>query len=403
MIGDISYKYYKKKSDIHGTILYPAPMVAPVQKDILQDLINETEINTIFDPFHGSGTALYESLEISNKLQLFGCDINPLANLITQVKLQGVSPNINNDIRDLKLYLKGEFDENYIFPNIDKWFRKDIANELRKIRSAIIKIEDKQNRLFFWYMMCDITRKYSNTRSSTYKLHIKNIDVINRMENLVLRDYIYSVNQNVDKFHNNTSAFKLWKCDALTKIQQFENEVFDISITSPPYGENATTVPYGQFSILSLNWIDKSDLELEGWELDNYSTIDSHSMGGNKKVVIMDDFEKSLIEPYLNRISINKKQKVIRFFNDYFKFMRELCRVTKVYIVMTLGNRTVDGVNINLTEITNIFLEKRNFRNQQLIEREIPNKRTPKKTSSVNNKPVSSMNYEYVIINKKIS
>jgi site-specific DNA-methyltransferase (cytosine-N4-specific) len=79
-------------------------------------------------------------LEISNKLQLFGCDINPLANLITQVKLQGVSPNINNDIRDLKLYLKGEFDENYIFPNIDKWFRKDIANELRKIRSAIIKI-----------------------------------------------------------------------------------------------------------------------------------------------------------------------------------------------------------------------------------------------------------------------
>ena len=56
-----------------------------------------------------------------------------------------------------------------------------------------------------------------------------------------------------------------------------------ISITSPPYGDNATTVTYGQFSSLSLRWIDPKDLCLEGWELDNYSIIDSKSMGGTVK------------------------------------------------------------------------------------------------------------------------
>ena len=64
MLKDISYKDYRRSDDIHGTVLYPAVMVAPVQKAVLQDLKkNSTDysIRTIFDPFHGSGTALYES------------------------------------------------------------------------------------------------------------------------------------------------------------------------------------------------------------------------------------------------------------------------------------------------------------------------------------------------------
>lgn len=403
MLYDISYKDYKKKSDIHGTILYPAVMVAPIQKDVLEDLISDVDKVSIFDPFHGSGTALYESMEISNNVTLTGCDINPLANLITKVKLQGISNTIYDDIELLKISIQNISETNiHLFRNINKWFRQDIIEDLSKIRLSIMKVNDIKNRLFFWYNMCDVIRKYSNTRSSTYKLHIKPLDQISRMKNNVIKDYLSSLENNIEKFQNRASNYKLYKCDTLTQIKKFNDIQFDISITSPPYGDNATTVTYGQFSMLPLFWIDPKDLEIEGWELDNYSKIDSMSLGGKSKEIKLSDLELSLIIKYLHKISDSKQRKVMLFFNDYFSFLNELCRVTKHNIVMTLGNRTVDGITIDLTEITTLFLESKNFINKQIIEREIQNKRMAPKTSKVNNKSVKSINFEYLIIHERI-
>lgn len=402
MLENIAYREYRKKDDIHGTVLYPAVMVAPVQKDILKELISYNEINSIFDPFHGSGTALYETMEIDPQMHLVGCDINPLANLITKVKLQGVNSDIQQDFTELKDLINNPFEIfPFSFPNINKWFREDIIESLQIIRSSISKISNDQNRLFFWYMLCDIIRKYSNTRSSTYKLHIKELAIISRMENHVIVDYIQAIDKSIGKFLSVSTNHVLYKCNVLEKLEEFENELFDISITSPPYGDNATTVPYGQFSMLALYTIDSKELELEGWELDNYSKIDGNSLGGKTKEIIMNEFEQCLISPYLSKISERKRKKVIRFFNDYFLFLRELCRVTRMYIVLTLGNRTVDRIEIDLTNITKSFLEENGFKNLQLAEREIPSKRTPKRTSRVNERPVSSMNYEYIIIHQR--
>lgn len=402
MLDDIAYKDYKKKEDIHGTILYPAVMVAPVQKDILSELIARKGITSVFDPFYGSGTALYEAMEISQDLHLVGCDINPLAHLITKVKLQGVNSQIYEDFNKLKNLIEVPRQIFPLsFPNMDKWFRKDIIESLTILRSAIIQIENFQNRLFFWYMLCDVIRKYSNTRSSTYKLHIKVDEVISRMENGVIKSFLSAVELNIDKFFHRSNNFVLYKCDTLAKMSEFDDREFDISITSPPYGENATTVPYGQFSMLALYTIPQNDLELEGWELDNYSVIDSNSMGGKNSNGILNDFENTLLEPYLNRISITKHKKVTRFFADYFLFLKQLCRVTNKYIVLTLGNRTVDRVQIDLTEITKVFLEANNFLNTKSASREIPIKRTPKLTSKVHQTPVLSMNHEYIVIHER--
>lgn len=402
MLQDISYKDYRKKSDIHGTALYPAVMVAPMQNDILAKLINENDCNTIFDPFHGSGTSLYESAKLSNSIRLVGCDINPLANLITKVKLQGVNSNIYNDIKTLKGYISNDNSiENHDFNNINKWFRQDIIKSLSILNRSIIKIKNKQNRLYFWYMLSDIVRKYSNTRSSTYKLHIKPIDTINNIVDNSISDYLSNIDDNAGMFEESNNNFHLYKSDILEKIKDFEENSFDISITSPPYGDNATTVPYGQFSMLSLYWIDPSDLELDGWELDNYAKIDNASLGSKKRISNLGSFELNLLKPYLDQISNSKKGKVINFFDDYFLFLKQLCRVTSQYIVMTLGNRTVDGININLTDITKEYLEYNNFINIDLGKRKIVQKRMPRRTSTVNNKPVESINHEYVIIHKK--
>lgn len=90
------------------------------------------------------------------------------------------------------------------------------------------------------------------------------------------------------------------------------------------------------------------------------------------------------------------------FFSDYFKFLKEISRITSKYIVITLGNRTVDGVQIDLSGITQKYLFKHNYHIIKSADRKIAYKRTPSVTSNVNNIPVNSMNKEYITIFKKI-
>lgn len=396
---DISFAKYRR-NDIHGVSLYPATMIAPVQQTILEKLFANEQINSVYDPYHGSGTALFEAAKLNLNCQITGCDINPLAHLITYSKLKGVTQKIKDDIQSILFSIENAPEYNFEFHNINKWFRIDIISSLKKIRWAITQISSKRNRAFFWIVFANIIRKYSNSRSSTYKLHIKELVDINRLQNNVIRDFQKQVENNYHKFTLKAPNVTLLKGDVLKMSCSLDDRSMDLTITSPPYGDNGTTVPYGQFSSLALFWIDSEDLKLEGWELDNYSKIDRMSLGGQCKNTLT-HFGRVLLEPYLNQISKDKQTKVINFFADYFISLDDICRVTNKYIVMTLGNRTVDRVNINLTKITSRYLESNGFILIDTLTRDIPVKRTPRLTSRVRNEAVSSMNEEFVIIHSR--
>ena len=399
MLKDISYRDYRRSNDIHGTVLYPAVMVAPVQNDILADLSKQNTVNRILDPFHGSGTALYESHLVFPEAEILGCDINPFANLITKAKLTGVAPNVEDDIDSISRQLERDYSGSvYEFPNREKWFRDDIALSLTRIRNAIHAVTTPENRLFFWCMMSDVVRRYSNSRGSTYKLHMKPQQKIVEMPNGVISDFLHSIRANYHQYEVvHCTNFRLLKQDALLCLPQFtHNNKVDVLITSPPYGDNQTTVPYGLFSSLALRWIDPNDLDLEGWEFDNYSAIDSHSLGSHAKHFCLDSFQKDLLEPFVSGISEQKN-----FFCDFFKFLDLSADATDKYIVMTVGNRTVDRVKIDMAHITGCYLQAKGFVEYQTVSRDILNKRTPPLTSKVKDAPVESMGKEYVLIYKK--
>lgn len=63
-------------------------------------------------------------------------------------------------------------------------------------------------------------------------------------------------------------------------------------------------------SPLSLKWIDIRDLHLEGWELDNYSIIDSKSLGGVVRDVCLNEQQANILKPYLLEIAESKQRKV---------------------------------------------------------------------------------------------
>ncbi|MCU0104996.1 hypothetical protein N7603_04935 [Acholeplasma vituli] len=400
---DISYLDYKKKNDIHGTVLYPAPMIAPMQFDVLDKYIDKTQPLSIYDPFHGSSVSLYEATKISPLLEIYGSDINPLANLISKAKLLGVDENINQDVDFVVLMLNSEIKYPiHSFDKIDKWYRQDIIHSLSKIRYVITLVDSLRNRIYLWTMFIDIVRKYSNSRSSTYKLHLKPQEQIDRMTNNAIAAYCEKITSDLNFYITKIdNPIYLYKADSLKLMKEFDNDSFDMIITSPPYGDNKTTVPYGQFSNLALRWISSNDLELENVELDSYSSIDRISMGGKSKVSPLNDNQMLLMSHYLDSISERKRSKVISFMKDYFSFLDDISRLSKKYISLTLGNRTVDKININLTDITVKYLVEKGY---SLIENEyraIPNKRIPAKTSKIDNTSVSSMTKEYLIVFSK--
>ncbi len=401
MNRNYAYDDYKKKNDIHGTVLYPAPMIAPMQRDIIKDLTKNISNAVILDPFHGSSVSLYESASVSSDFDILGYDINPFANLISKVKIFGTSENIVDSISIIEKNIALEIEHDlHHFPNIDKWFREDIIKSMSKIRSAIMSISDEKDRLYFWVMFADLVRRYSNTRSSTYKLHIKTQDQIDNIKNDFIKKFIKKIKADYKFYQKSFSNVLIKKCDSLEEMRNIEDNSINVLVTSPPYGDNSTTVPYGQFSTLALFWIDSKDLELDGWELDNYSIIDSKSMGGKAKPAIFSEFEKPIFEQYTKGIKKKKMRKVENFFVDYFSFLKSIARITSDYIVLTLGNRTVDRVKISLTDVSIDYLDMLGFEIHYAYERDVVNKRTPNLTSKVDGSPVESMKKEYVLVLK---
>lgn len=392
---------------IHKISAYPATMVPDMQNELIKLIKSEDKsVQNILDPFHGSGVTLVEGMK--NDLTPIGIDINPLANLITLVKLQGVSKNqiklSNNKIIGLLRKESFEF-EIHDFYNINKWYREDFIETFSKIRAAIQRERYKNIRQYYWVCLINILKKYSNTRSSTFKLHVKKQKDIDSMSNGIVEDFI----KNIEKSYVFLPSFvqydkkKLYIGKAEEILSKFEDGTIDLICTSPPYGDNSTTVTYGQYSMLPLFWIDRTDLgEFEERLIANYSSIDSNSLGGNQRV--RNSFESSVLNDFLSRIDDKKQNKVKNFVLDYLNVMTELVRVLKVgkYIVLTLGDRRVDNQVVPLSAITMEYLESNGFILEKAITRNIPKKRMPRKVSKVGGNSVESMNQEHVLILKKV-
>ena len=80
-----------KNDGIHRIANYPASMVAPMQHELLQLLVNNNpDYHKMLDPFHGSGVTLVEGQEIG--LEVFGIDINSYTHIISLTKLEKYDP-----------------------------------------------------------------------------------------------------------------------------------------------------------------------------------------------------------------------------------------------------------------------------------------------------------------------
>ena len=274
--GDESYWSFERRDErefVHSLFHYPAMMVPRLQRELLETCVNwDSSIGTIYDPFVGSGTVMTEAMLLG--LNFVGGDINPLAVLVAQAKAGTFDADtLECELRRLlKRTISDSSNELEVdFPNLDKWFTPAVAVALSRIRRAISERRSAEVRRFFWVALAETVRLSSNSRTSTVKLHIRpaeeiasrpdavavfrevatrNLRVL-REQQRVLRDrgflakarYAGIVSLEISDVRETTGR---WQADLL--------------MTSPPYGDNHTTVTYGQASYLPLQWIDRSDI-----------------------------------------------------------------------------------------------------------------------------------------------
>lgn len=426
-----SYGDVTKKEGIHSYARYPATMVPEMQKDILQFICEHAKVKKVLDPFMGSGTVLTESVLLG--LDVFGLDINPYAYFLTKSKLNFIPIP---DLIKAKETLFQNLDLNYgesldihNFRNIDKWFRADYQYSLSFIKQQINKCSDSNIKLFFLIAFSDIVTSLKNSKSSTFKLHMKtqaDIDTFNKNSIQEFKNKVVSNLNNYQVFianaiknqkfkHGFKSKIKIACNDSkhLKKALNLRKNSIDLIITSPPYGDNHTTVTYGQYSSLPLLWMNDSSLETEYNTdlLSNFNAIDTASLGGKKYTI---DFitksniltrSTSLNDFYLLMLKnnqIDKARKVVSFIIDFEKVLKDMHTVLKTdcYLVFVVGNRRVHNELVPFDDITSELLNS-NFEKIIDFNRLIKNKKMASMISSVDNKPVKSMDTETILIFKK--
>jgi hypothetical protein len=187
-------------------------------------------------------------------------------------------------------------------------------------------------------------------------------------------------------------------------LPDIEDESVDLVITSPPYGDSRTTVAYGEFSRLSLQWIDLYETQNK-----DVTKIDKSLMGGSKyrngfEFNLSSETLKSSLEQIFS-VDIERAGDVYSFYKDLDEAIKTISQKTKKggYHFWVVGNRTVKGVNLKTDKIIAELGNSHNLRHLYTIERNISNKVMPNRNSPTNKKgkTETTMTKEYIVIMKK--
>jgi len=396
------------KTLTHCFHIYPAMMIPQVAARILDEF--GLKARTLFDPYCGTGTSLVEASV--RGINAIGTDINPLARLVAKVKTTPI------DIDSLDKYLKDFNDFTFQirlgarkitvtpprFNNIDYWFKPETQRMLAAVKEFIDDIPNRDIRDFFCVAFSETIREVSLTKNSEFKLYRMSKKQISRFNPDVLSIMLNKLVRN----RNGMSSYLDNRKPVSVKVYDFNTvygipeeilppESVDIVVTSPPYGDSRTTVAYGQFSRLSIQWLGLQP-----------GDVDKRCMGGVRKSASY-NFSFAPLANALACIAKKDPHRVLDVVSFYIDYQKSITNVAKVVrpggiVAYVVGNRRVKGVEIPHDEVTRNFFEKNGFRHIKTIIRAIPNKRMPKRNSPSNiaGETDTTMNYEHIIILQKV-
>ena len=442
----------------HGIHNYPAMMVCPISRNIIKIMKDITEINSLMDPFMGSGTVLVEGM-LAGITDVYGSDINPFAVYLSTVKTNRLDiSELQKEVNELydrildryslysiqideadgvirfkydldltakdgwgkeaPVYLRKYVEDNQLdiaipdFKNIGYWFKPKAILLLSLIKEEINRIANKDIRDFIFVAFSETIRFVSNRRNGEFKMFRMKASKVDEFNPDVIKEFTTILNRNIEKMNSFIEA-----CDeknvqtnihisneSAATLGYVPDESVDLVITSPPYGDSRTTVAYGEYSRLSLQWLDLYDLsekEIMG--------IDKSLMGGIK---YRNGFEYNIpsktLRESLEKIKdsdLERAGDVFSFYSDLRDSIKAIAQKTKSggYQFWVVGNRTVKGELLKTDQIISEIAQSYQLEHLYTIDRNIINKVMPSQNSPTNEvgKKASTMTNEHIVVLRK--
>jgi hypothetical protein len=402
---------------------YPAMMVADMQRDLMATLLDQSSNGDgpVFDPFVGSGTIVGVGMALGR--DVVGWDINPLAILICRVKagpfhLGAFDEAVGRAARasSAREALEERFD------NWRHWFTEDVARGLTALRRSIRQEPNPACRRFLWTCLAETVRLTSNSRTSTVKLHRRPSTQIDARPDP--RDVFKRVaHSNLSKLADAAAELEeegvlsrgwyqgdvsLRLCDS--RQMDWKGPLSTAIVTSPPYGDNTSTVPYGQHSYLPLQWIDLHDIDqtIDDKYLANTYAIDRLSLGGIKHVEASDEDElrerSVALDNLIASLAMEKRDRrnrVLAFIRDLDDALDVISSCIEIggCAAWTVGSRRVGGQLVPLAQILTDLAASYDLREIETLERDIPLHR---KRMAARNHAGSTMRREHVVVLRRV-
>src|SRR3989344_3497794 len=248
---DISWDFRKDftKYSNHGFHTYPAMMIPQVARRLIRTYGKNAKV--LLDPFVGSGTALLEATLHNN------------------------------------------------FEKIDFCFKPQVTTDLAIIRKNISELKNKDVKNFFLVAFSETVRDVSNTRNREYKLYRMNPEMMKKHKPDTISTFRQKLEENITRMaqyfeeSNKDCKVNILPEDSRHKTSIQDEEV-DLIVTSPPYGDSRTTVAYGQFSRLALQWL--------GYDQKKVLGIDKVSLGGIPTKDLIHDLGSPTLNTTLQKI-----------------------------------------------------------------------------------------------------
>ena len=282
---------------------------------------------------------------------------------------------------------------------------------MQTIKNQIKQVTDLNTQNFILLAFSETVRIVSNTRNGEFKLFRMNAEKVASFMPNVFAEFYKILDRNVAKMQDFIKACSQTKSkvavsfDDTRKLETIPDDSVDLVITSPPYGDSRTTVAYGQFSRLSLQWLD-----LDYTTQQEVSNIDKNLLGG--KPYTHKEQWSFLQSPTLVATLEKIAEKDVFRADDVFSFYVDLDKclysITKKmtknsYQFWVVGNRTVKLEKLLTDKIIEEMSVKYGLKHLFSFNRKIINKVMPSVNSPTNEvgARVKTMTAETVVVLKK--
>jgi site-specific DNA-methyltransferase (cytosine-N4-specific) len=371
-----------------------------------------TEGMKVLDPFCGTGRTLLAAAE--QGANCTGIDINPLAVIVTRAKAGDVNlARLKRLSTQMNIAERGPSTKTDFFDlepgRKVNWFSRRSKKELKEI---ICWLNDKRlrkdDKLLLAAILSATAREASFCRQDQWKLHriqpLKRAALKNSPWSIFTRR-CKSVIEELTTLPPLRGKCSIVQGDSrdlrnLLSINS-SHHLFDLVITSPPYGDSHTTVGYGGISGICLGVIEH--LGLCDVSLESRSAIDRLCLGGRPHKSAYRDF--SLY--WHGGIHNSARRRVNGFLIDMEKCCKQIATVLRPggRVVFVVARRTVSGYRVYLDLFIQNVMAQLGFILEESYSRSIKRKNTPyivdrsgkkSRTKSRRNR-VMTMRTEYIL------